>query len=241
MLAMMRSEWMKIRRSIVWLLVPISPLLALPAGLLGTSATDGAPWQEALALLAVLHAMLFLPLLTCVFAAMVCRYEHLNGGWKQLLALPVSRTSVYAAKLAVILLLLALVQLLFLLALLMVGILGGFAPPIPWGALLSSVLGGWIACLPLAALQLFASTLFQSFAAPVAAGVVFTMPNMLIANSAQYGPYYPWVQPMLAMIPREHMAFGAFGITSGTLLAVIGVSFAAFFLVGWTYFSRKAV
>ncbi|MFS0723802.1 ABC transporter permease [Paenibacillus sp. 1P07SE] len=241
MVALMRSEWLKLRRSVVWLLILASALLSLPVGWLGAGHDGGPPWQELIAVLSVLHGMLLLPLLTCIIAALVCRYEHLHGGWKQLLSMPVSRTAVYLVKLAVVALLLLLVQLAFLLVLLLLGFLKAGSQAVPWELLLTSVIGGWLACLPLAALQLFFSALFQSFAAPVAAGVVFTLPNMLIANSAEYGPYYPWVQPMLAMIPREHMAFGAFGIASGTLIAVVAASFVVFSAMGWTYFRVKSV
>ncbi|MBB3110610.1 hypothetical protein FHS18_002677 [Paenibacillus phyllosphaerae] len=244
MMRMFRSEWMKLRRTVIWALAVISPLLAGVTGFLSAGDYENGQegvWQIALGIMGLLHAMLFLPLLTGVFAALLCRFEHTGGGWKQLLALPVSRSSVYAVKFIYIMLLLAITQLLFLAALLATGLLLGFAEPIPWRMLLVSALGGWLACLPLAALQLAVSVAWSSFAAPLAVNVIFTIPNILIINSAQYGPYYPWAQPLLAMVPRDEMGFGAFNLSPETLLGVILVSFVVFLLGGWGYFIRKAV
>lgn len=243
MLRMYRSEWMKIRRSFVWLLLLVSPLVAALLGLLESDREGEFPWLIALSMMAALHAMLFLPLLTGVYAALVCRYEHIGGGWKQLLALPVTRTQVYFVKFALIMGMVALTQLLFLGVLLLVGAALGFSEPPPWQTLLASVAGGWIATLPLAALQLAVSTAWPSFAAPLAVNVVMTLPNVLIVYSEDYGPYYPWAQPLLAMLPRGMgpNEFGAFGLSAVTLFVVILGSFAVFFAGGWLYFTRKAV
>ncbi|MBB6730559.1 ABC transporter permease [Cohnella zeiphila] len=239
---MMRSEWIKIRRSVIWLLVLVSPLIAALFGLFAANKEGDFPWIEALSLMSVLHAMLFLPLLTGVYASLLCRYEHAGGGWKSMLASPVSRTQVYVVKFILVMLMLAVTQLLLFAALLLVGFAHGFNGPIPWRELTTSFAGGWVACLPLAALQLFASVALQSFAAPLAINVVLTLPNILVANSARFGPYDPWTQPMLAMLPRtQGQDYGAFNISMETLLIVVLGSFCLFFAAGWTYFAKKAV
>lgn len=235
------SELLKLRKSPIWLLVLVSPVIAALIGLLGRLLDAGNDWAMLLSQMALLHALLFMPLLAGVFSAFVCRYEHAGGGWKQLLALPVSRSSVYLAKFALVLGLLAITQLLFVAALLAVGAIRGFSAPIPWGTIWTSALGGWIACMPLAALQLAVSVAWSSFAAPLAVNVIFTLPNMLVANSETYGPYYPWAQPLLAMLPASDQSFGAFNVPALTLFVVIFGSFALFFALGLGYFMRKAV
>jgi lantibiotic transport system permease protein len=246
MLRLISSEWLKIRRSILWLLALASPLLAALGGLIdgvpeGGGGVESAEWIAALGLMSVLHALLFLPLLTGIFAAMLCRYEHIGGGWKQLLALPVSRTQVYGVKLLFIMSLLAVTQAIFLATLLAVGLALGFEGPIPWEIIAGSVVGGWLACLPLAALQLAVSVAWASFAAPLAINVIFTLPNLLIANSETYGPFYPWAQPLLAMMPHGEFGYGAFQLSAVTLFGVILGSFAVFLLGGWAYWMRKAI
>jgi hypothetical protein len=231
-------ERLKIAKSPVWLLALVSPAIAVLIGLLST---PGGNWLALLSTMLTLHALLFLPMLTAVFASMVCRFEHGGGGWKQLLSLPLSRTSLYAAKLTMIMALVGLTQLLFGGALLGVGAVQDMNGPIPWSMIAQSLLAGWVACLPLAALQLMVSFLWSSFAAPLALNFVFTVPNILVANSQTYGPYYPWVQPVLAMMPAGRDSFGAFIVPANTLITVVLGSFAVFGIAGLTVFRRKEI
>ncbi|MBW4085309.1 ABC transporter permease [Paenibacillus sp. S150] len=246
----MRSFWrvlsaerLKMSKSHIWLLVIGSPAVAVLLGALANMQEDGQPvtWEVLLSVMSLIHAMLFLPVLSGVFAALICRAEHADGGWKLLLALPVTRTSVYLAKYTMVMVLLAAVQLLFFAVLLGVGLLRGVDAPVPWALLLSSIFGGWLACLPLAALQLAVSQSWNSFGAPLALNVSLTIPNILIANSVTYGPYYPWVQPMLAMSPFGGDRFGAFNLPIQSLMIVVFGSLALFLAAGLLSFWRKAV
>ncbi|MBU9709660.1 ABC transporter permease [Paenibacillus sp. AK121] len=231
-------ERLKMAKSPVWLLALVSPAIAVLVGLL---ANPGGNWLLLLAAMLTIHAMLFLPMLTAVFGSLVCRFEHGGGGWKQLMSLPLSRTGLYAAKLTIIMAMVGLTQLLFGGALLGVGAVQGMNGPIPWTVIAQSLLAGWVACLPLAALQLLVSFLWSSFAAPLALNFVFTVPNMLIANSQTYAPYYPWVQPLLAMMPSGGDDFGAFMVPTDTLLMVVLGSFVLFALAGLTIFRYKEI
>ncbi|SDS63287.1 hypothetical protein SAMN05444162_1902 [Paenibacillaceae bacterium GAS479] len=238
------AEWIKLRRSIIWLLLPISPILAALSGWspLDIGKDPLQTWLEALAVGATVHGLFFLPLLTGICAALICRYEHAAGGWKQLAALPVRRSSVYLAKMMVLAALLALLQLLYGAAILVGGMLKG-APidAIPWEMISMLVGYGWLASLPLAALQLWVSTAWQSFAAPLAVNVVFTLPNMLVTNSEDIAPWYPWAQPLLAMMPQDRYDVGAFTVSLETLFIVVAGSFVVFLGAGWTSFLRRAV
>ncbi|WP_313803335.1 ABC transporter permease [Cytobacillus sp.] len=237
----LRAEFLKLRKSAIWLLIFISPALSFFVGLAESVEDKSFQWVIAISYMAFIHGLLFLPLLTGVFSAFICRYEHIGGGWKQLLAMPVSRGNVYIAKFLLVLGLLAITQLLFASGVLLVGQLKGFEEAIPWKTLAISSLGGLIACLPLAALQIFVSVAWSSFAAPLAINVIFTLPNMLVVNSEKFGPFYPWAQPFLAMIPTGQDGFGAMNVTMETLLLVILGSFIVFFLTGFTYFQRKEI
>ncbi|KWX72765.1 ABC transporter permease [Paenibacillus jilunlii] len=237
------AERLKMSKSFVWLLVIGSPAVAMLIGALANMEEEGQmiTWEVLLSVMSLFHAMFFLPVLSGVFAALICRAEHADGGWKQLLALPVTRTSVYLAKYTMIMALLAAVQLLFFAAVLGVGALRGVDVPIPWTMFLASIFGGWLACMPLAALQLAISQSWSSFGAPLALNVTLTMPNMLIANSSTYGPYDPWLQPMLAMSPFGEDRFGAFNLPLESLITVVLGSLILFLAVGLFSFRRKAV
>ncbi|MFE8701923.1 ABC transporter permease [Cytobacillus sp. FJAT-54145] len=241
MVNVLSSEFLKIKKSSIWGLIFISPLLSTLVGLGETMDETMNPWLGTIGLMSFLHALLFLPLLTGVFSAFVCRFEHIGGGWKQLLSMPVSRNNVYISKYLLVMGLLALTQLLFLAGLIVIGEIKGFEGPIPWNMVTTSVVGGWIACLPLAALQMLVSVAWSSFAAPLAINVILTIPNILVVNSAEYGPYHPWAQPFLAMMPRSDESFGALNVSPETLYFVILGSFVLLFLSGLTYFNRKEI
>lgn len=239
-----QSEFLKLRKSAIWLLIFVSPLLTMLIGageLPFLPDEDQDKWEMTLGIMAIGHAILFLPLLTGVFSSFVCRYEHVGGGWKQLLSLPVSRRHVYFVKLLVVSLLIAATQVLFLVGLLIIGSVKGFSFDIPWTTILASLVGGWLACLPLIALQLFASIAWTSFAAPLALNVIFTIPNILIVNSERFGPYYPWAQPFSMMMPSSSGGFVALNASIETLFIVILGSFVLFLASGLVYFIRKEI
>jgi hypothetical protein len=238
------SERLKMSRSFIMLFIFISPVISVLVGLMSKIEDSEYSWLMLLGPMGMLHAVLFLPIMSGIFGAFICRYEHSGGGWKQLLVLPVTRTGVFFAKYTVIITMLALMQVLFLGAILLVGTIKGFSAPVEWDIMLRSMFGGWVACLPLAALQLAVSLMWSSFAAPLAMNVMFTIPNILIVNSATYGPYYPWAQPFLATIPGKALGGGGFGAMNlpfeNLMITVLG-SFVVFLVFGWTYFKRKEI
>lgn len=237
----LRAEFLKLRKSSIWMLIFISPILASLTGFGELPEERTYQYEMTLSFMVFLHALIFLPLLTGVFSAFVCRFEHVGGGWKQLLAMPVTRGNVYIAKFIIVMGLLALTQLLFTVGLLLIGQFRGFEAAIPWGVIATSVIGGLVACMPLAALQLFVSTAWSSFAAPLAINVIFTLPNILIVNSDKFGPYYPWAQPFLLMMPGSGESYGALNVPLETLLIVVIGSLVVFFLSGFVYFQRKEI
>ncbi|WP_427180741.1 ABC transporter permease [Paenibacillus sp. TC-CSREp1] len=231
------AERLKMAKSPVWLLVLISPLISLLIGLLSSTGD----WNALMSVMVMLHGLLLLPMLTGVFTSFVCRFEHAGGGWKQLLVLPLTRAGVYWGKFTIVMALVAGTQLLLLGSILLTGMIQGMADPIPWSLILGRLLLGFLACVPLAALQMFVSLIWSSFAAPLALNFALTIPNILVANSATYGPYYPWAQPMILMVPIDGAGFGAFNVPLSTLLSVVGGSAVLFIAMGMIYFSKKEV
>ncbi|MBT2689667.1 ABC transporter permease [Bacillus sp. ISL-47] len=243
MLSILKSEWYKLRKSKVFIILLTGPLVGLAAGIgADTSETAGMvnEWYMLLIYMNLPYAVLFLPLMTGVLASLVCRYEHQAGGWKQLLALPVTRGKVFAAKYLLVLLLVMMIQLLYLAAIYSAGMFKGVADPFPIEIIWKSILGGWVATFPLVALQLWMSVWFKSFAAPFAVNVIFTLPAILAMNSEKAGPYYPWAQPFAMMYPAANTD-DLFFIPWEQLLTVIGGFFLLFYLGGYLYFQRKAV
>ncbi|WP_435923367.1 ABC transporter permease [Paenibacillus sp. DYY-L-2] len=235
------SERLKMSKSRIWFIIIASPLLSTLIGAMANLPDGAEAWTVLLSAMVILHGMLFLPVMSGLFPAFLCRYEHTGGGWKQLLVLPVSRTAVYLAKFAVTAGLLAACQLVFLAGVFVAGWTHGITAPVPWGMIFTCLLSGWVACLPLAALQLGVSLTWASFAAPLAVNVSLTIPNMLIVNSAKIGPFYPWAQPILGMIPRAEADFAAANLPLESLMITVLGSFVLFFAAGLIYFRRKEI
>ncbi|GGG09735.1 ABC transporter permease [Paenibacillus aceti] len=240
-LHILSSEQLKMSKSRLWLILICSPILACFIGVFAELPSGPVAWPMLIAAMVMLHGLLLMPIITGVLSSFICRYEHTSGGWKQLLSMPVSRTAVYFAKLSIIAGLLAFCQLLMLGAFIIAGAFHGILGDIPWGTLVASLIGGWVACLPLATLQLGVSLGWSSFAAPLALNVSLTIPNMLIINSATYGPFYPWAQPLLAMMPTGQGSFGAFNLPMENLMITVLGSLMIFMIVGLVYFQRKEI
>lgn len=241
MFALLQSEWYKLRKSKILSLIFVGPLIGLFLGLAIDHGSDPGvnEWFVTVLYMNVTYALLFLPLITGVFASAICRYEHQAGGWKQLLSLPVSRVNVFVVKFILLMLIVFMIQLLYLGAIYVVGMLKGYTDPFPMTIVWKSIFGGWIAAFPLVALQLWMSIVFKSFAAPLAVNVIFTLPSILAANSERFGPYYPWAQPFQMMYignPND-----VFFVPLDQLFIVVGGSFLLFFFGGLFYFQRKMI
>ncbi|RFU62817.1 ABC transporter permease [Peribacillus glennii] len=240
--SLIQTEFFKIRKTNILSLVFVSPILATMVGFSITQ-IEASPndWVTPLIFMTFVHALIFLPLLIGVFSSFVCRYEHLHGGWKQLLSLPVRREQVYLAKFIVVISMIALNQLLFAAGWIGIGLVKGFSDPFPFEVLSKVLMGGWIATLPLAAVMLWVSMAWASFAAPLALNVIFTLPNILIANSEKFAPYYPWIQPFLTMVPPGEESWGALFVSFESIVFAIMGGFIIFFMGGLIYIRRKTV
>jgi hypothetical protein len=149
------------------------------------------------------HGMFFLPLFTGIFATFLCFYEHNNGAWKQLLTLPYPRWKVLLSKLLTLITLIALMQILFLAEYLITGNILHVEGMIPWKSILRGIVGGWLACFPLAMLQLWLATRFQSFGIALLLCISSVIPNIVLTGlPASLGAWFPFTSPYYAMFPQ---------------------------------------
>lgn len=209
MVSILQSEWFKFRHSKIMFIILTVPIIGIFLGFTSRFSNEDFEineWYLSLLSMNLTYALLFLPLITGVLASAICRYEHQAGGWKQLLALPVTRGRVFIAKYVLLIVLVLVMQVLFFVALYIVGMIKGFTDPFPMVIVWKSLVGGWVATLPLIALQLWMSILFKSFAAPFAINVILTLPTILVVNSERFSSFYPWAQPFLMMYIGETRA-----------------------------------
>ncbi|KFN04092.1 hypothetical protein D0U04_19415 [Bacillus clarus] len=235
----LQAEFYKMKNTKIWILLLLSPILSGTIAYASASSyPDYKHWELIYTIMITVHGMLLLPLLTGIYTAFICRYEHSNGGWKQLLVQPIARYHTYIIKFFFILLFVGMMQTFFIVGYICVGQLLHISGPFPLVSIIKSVIGGWIATLPLIALQLWVSTIWTSFAAPIALNVIATIPAMMISNSDRFGPFYPWAQPFLTMIPQDGSQL--FYSSFQTLVFVIIGSFIVLFIGGFVHFMKKA-
>lgn len=151
----------------------------------------------------VTWAGFFLPLAVGLETALAAAIEHRADGFRRLFAMPLRRTTLYQAKQASVLLLVALSF-----ALLALGVLAagwvlrathpglGFGEPAPVGLLLRLALFGALSSFFLLAVQTWVSLVRRDFAAPIALAVLATVALLALRSlDASWLPYHPWAYP----------------------------------------------
>lgn len=233
----LRVEVMKVRWPLTLAILAVAPILSL---LMSGSPAIGQEFESYYLNSVMVYGWLFYPIVAGILAALVCRTEHLNGGWKQLLVLPVRRAHVYAAKYVVVAVLLLVSQVLIGGCVVAGMAMAGRVGDVLWRDLGIGLLNGWIAVLPLAALQMWASVKWKAFGGPLALNVTLTVPALFAVQSDKYGPWYPWGQPILAMMAAVNDD-RALTVSVQTLVYVIIGGFVVWFFGGLIAFVRGDV
>lgn len=202
-------ERLKLKRSKLWLLYLIGPLLGVFLAYtnffknyaLFMGPGDNA-WIEAWTQVALFMGPFVLPILVGIYSALICRSEHVGGGWKQLLALPVKRSNIFLGKFLTVVRMIIITMLILLIFFIGFGYIKGVEGSLPIFTILGYIIKSILACLPLILLQLIISIRAKTFGIPLAVSIIFTLPAIIIA-STPLGQIYPWTQPMLAMSPED--------------------------------------
>ena len=122
-----RAENIKSRHSNIWVAVIILPLLTAMIGAIiyGINASanlyDGAVWQQLWLQTGLFYGYFFFPILIAICASYLWRLEHTNHNWNSLMTTPLSRPTVFIAKLAVLAKSILIAQALLMIFVLIVG------------------------------------------------------------------------------------------------------------------------
>ena len=172
MAVMFAAEGMKLRRSMVWWVVALLPLLAVASGganywLQTTNGALETGWNVLSGQITLFYGMVFFSTGIALLGAAVWRPEHRSSSWNRVLTTGRSPVSLVLTKSVVILLLVILVQLVFVGLSWGLGLLLGLRGAPPFSFFVAATL-----CVPVSAplvlLQSLLSMLMRSFAAPVA-------------------------------------------------------------------------
>ncbi|SDW76885.1 hypothetical protein SAMN05444487_10650 [Marininema mesophilum] len=237
-------DWIKIRRSVVWWIMISVPIFISMIGInnymshLDVFKKEGMlGWMGAWTQVEFLYGMMLLPVMISVYVCLLCRFEYLSGGWKQMFSYPISWTDIYVSKLLWSMILIVLTNVAMLVVFLLLGIMWGVQGEIPWLTFLTMMINGWIATVPLIAIQLWISTQWDNFSIPIILNFIFVIPNIFISNT-KIGAFFPWSQPVYAMTPVDRLEYVQ---PLSYFYVALLVTFLIFFLGGLWKFKRSEI
>ena len=198
LLACMKSEQIKLRRSFIWIafvLIPLIPSLMGTQNYLNNIELLKSEWLSLWTQETLFYSNFFFAPLIAIYCSYLWRMENQNKNRYMLLPQPVPVRNVFLGKFITILKITFFTQfwvfLLFLISGKLVD-LPGLPPAQTFAYTIRGLLGG----AAIAALQLLISMIVRSFAAPIA--VAGSISGLIAANS-KYGLYYPYSLMMLGM------------------------------------------
>ena len=245
------AEWIKKRRSFsAWLVltgglfvpfISVIIFLIYPKQLLSVHAS-GHFWEVMQQRSWQMMAFMLLPMGIVLAVSLITQLEFKNNTWKQLHATPLPFTSVYFAKLAVIIVMLLQLFILFNIGIYCSAVIPSFFnSKIPFPGYAANFSYLWkenvtyfIICLPLVALQYLISLQFKNFLVPVGAGLALVIGG-LIAVKWQYAYAIPSSYTALHFLQSKDNAIPVHNIINWSLFY-----FVSFTLLGyWLYIAKR--
>lgn len=231
-----RADWLKMRRKGLWTLAVIAPagLIAMQALNYGLrydylmSVYKDHLWESLLE-----NIFMFVPISlflgATLISSLLANIEHHMSSWKQLLALPIPRSSVFGAKFLIAFLLLNFSCLLLSIGILALGAALKFPlNSIPYDDILRIGFVPFLASLPMLALSLWLCMTYKNQALSVTFGVVIAITSMFTLSLSEYLPIN-W--PLFSYYGPQQELFAGAGLLCGMMILLLGA----------LHFSRKDV
>ncbi|OMF29704.1 ABC transporter permease [Paenibacillus sp. FSL H8-0259] len=230
------ADWLKIRGKGLWFLVFLGPigLIAMQGVNFGLRYDYLREQYQADLWGGLLRNVSdFVPVALYLGGTLVCsliaNIEHQTSSWKQLLALPVSRTAVFMSKLLICLMLLVVSCLLLSAGTVFLGLLLGFSmQPIPYTDVLRIGFASYAAAMPVIVLQLWLSLSSRNQTLPVSLGMTLSLLSLF---SVFLSEWIPLSWPSLAWNAKHPWLFSGAGLLLGVIVL----------LPGALHFARKDV
>ncbi|MNP17981.1 ABC-2 family transporter protein [compost metagenome] len=146
--------------------------------------------------------------------------EHQTSSWKQLLALPVSRTTVFSAKYSLSIILLLVSCTLLTLATISLGLVLQLGSDIPYLDILRMSFLPFLGTLPILGLQLWLSMTYSNQAISVSVGVTLALASLF---DAQFPEWVPLMWPNMSLTgPHQAEVMGA-SLFVGAVILFLGI------------------
>lgn len=232
-------EGLKLRRTLAFRLAVLAPLFIVilqftielvRGGEESGSSTGPNPLMGFAQGILTFWTIVLLPFCAALIAALLAALEHQGDNWKHILALPVPRTFIFAAKWMAALGLLSLSSFVLVAAYCLAAAILQTVKP-EWSAaswpvitIVQRAFLGLCATGLLLSIQMWISLRWRSFIPGLAVGVVALVVNIIILPAGMFAAnLFPWCLPAVAMAPHStHRALGvAWGLLGGVALGLI--------------------
>lgn len=230
MIALLHAELRKLGGSLALLLAVLGPALpGVLAALAIATARRSTSWGSILTQFVLpIWALFLLPMIVAAFTTLVAQIEYRGRAWDHLLALPIARWRIFAAKALVVLGVTAamtlLVVLFALLGAALGGTLSGRAPTgtVPMGRLGMMVAELLAAATFLSALQLWVALRYGNFVVPLAVGIAGTLVALAVAMTGTgQADWFPWVLPFRTLTAPDPMPLAVMGALGGAAVLMV--------------------
>jgi lantibiotic transport system permease protein len=223
MLTLISVEAIKLRRSLALALCLAAPACVAFICLLFLVSKKGpSPWHGLFGEGLALWAYFMLPMSVTALTVLIAQIEHGPRMWNYILAHPVPRWRIFAAKAIIAIGMAALMTGLFLAMLIAVGFGWSAAMPektltgvAPFGPLVQAMGYIFLASFALVAVQLWVALRFRSFVPPLTLGIMGTFGALAVTASKQFY-VFPWLLSAYAMQivtpqAQDALVWGFFG------------------------------
>lgn len=194
---LLKIEFMKVRRGKIVPLIFIAPLLVVVSGVANLQMYFTPEYTNAWAAMFIQSALVYsyylLPFSMIVVCVMIAGRETANNGILKMLALPVSRYALSAAKFCVLLFYLIMEQVVFLVTFVIAGLIAtgrtGITETLPVMYLVKWCAGLFLTMLPGAATMWAITVLFDKPLLSVGLNLFLVIPGVLMANTPFWVAY----------------------------------------------------
>lgn len=229
----LHAELLKLKRTLAIRMVFVAPLLVATLNFFilwerRNVSPDFKMWGLVFEVSMSTWAIFMMPLLITLETALLNGIDHGEKNWKHIFALPIPRYAVYAAKLIIAQMLMAISTLFLTVISILVGLImmrlrpemaNAGAPPYGWMFKHAAMI--WLAAWLIIAIHTWISIRWSGFTLSLGAGIggVFFA---IFAAGARVGKFYPWLLPV-NVLSNERVSMALWlGIVGGVVAAVIG-------------------
>ena len=233
---LLRNDLLKFRRSHMWAVLTLIPLIAVAMGASNYFGNQGqleAGWTSYLSQIMLFYGMIFMTAGIAIIASAAWRVEHRGHNWHSLLTSTRSAGGLTASKIAAITISAAAMQTLLIVLAVVVGLVLG-VPGTPPGSFIAVAFLSLLPATAVAAWQSLLSMVIRSFAGPVAIALVASIISFgALASGATFARFVLPPGLLSDTLWLGSSAVADAGAISAATVVQVAVASALLALAGW--------